>query len=165
MNEHWEVINAGSVKVSNTPEELWENAIAYLTWCKENPITFKRTLTSGKEAGKQVEIEAPRALHMTALCLHCGISVEYFNDLLMSKDGSLYSIVASRIDAVMQSYNLEMAIVEVFNPIIVSKMIDFGASKADNNKPISVTILEGTPKLANSESEIIKQLEDEIEGS
>ena len=81
FNEHWKVINSGSRVVSNTPEQLWNAAVAYFKWNEENPIKAKRTLTSGKTQGEKVEVEFKRPLSIKAFCLHANISERYLTDI------------------------------------------------------------------------------------
>ena len=39
---HWQIVNNNRHVVSNTPQELWNNAVEYFKWNDENPIKTKR---------------------------------------------------------------------------------------------------------------------------
>lgn len=161
MKNHWQLINDGDVVVSNTPEELWENACKYFAWCDEHQITQKRTATTGKRTGEKYKVGYVRPYTLKGLCLHCGILEEYFNDILSSKEkNSMYSIVANRIDYVIKTQLTENAIVGIFNPVFVSRMLSLD-SPQDTFTPITVNIVGGTPELSTSESEIENKVKTE----
>jgi hypothetical protein len=161
MQNHWEIVNSGKTTVSNSAEELWQNAIAYFSWCDQNPIKIKRTITSGKEVGKQVETETPRPYSVKGLCLHCGILEEYLRDIRRSKDqGSLYYIVVSKIMYLIYIQNVELATVGVFNPIFTAKMLNIGEDDAPA-QAITINVVTDLPTLSNSEKEVLEKLEAE----
>ena len=161
MANHWEVVNAGRIRVSSEPEDLWDNACEYFKWCDENPIETKKTLTSGKEAGKIVVDVQTRPYSKKGLCIHCGILEEYLNDLRQIKDReSLWYIVVSKILYIIYVQNLELATLGVFNPIFVSKVL--GMEKDDTpTSGIKIQIVQGLPELSVSENEILEKLESE----
>jgi hypothetical protein len=159
MNEHWQIIASGGIKVSNSAQELWQGAIKYFEWCKENPIITKKTLTSGKEAGKRVEQEYPRPYTVKGLCMHLGIMEEYLRDLRKSQDKTnLYYIVASRILYAIYTQNAEMALIGVYNPIFTAKMLNIGSDDTPT-APIKIEIVDGLPPLSSSENEILEKYE------
>jgi len=162
MSSHWEVVDKGLTVVSNTPESLWKNACAYFKWCDENPITAKRTITSGKDSGKRVDIEESRPYSIKGLCLHCGIFEEYIRDIRSSKDNtSMYYIVVSKILYIIYIQNLENATVGIFNPIFVSKVLNMEKDDTPTGS-IKIEIVGGLPELSKSENEILEKLELEI---
>ena len=162
--QHWEVLNSGAVVVSNTPEDLWLNAIKYFKWCSDNPIVRKRTLVSGKEAGKLVKEEQERPYSIKALCLHCGITEEYIRDIRSSEDKSnVYYQVVSKVLYLIYTQNLENATVGIYNPIFVSKVLNMEKDDIPT-KGITIEIMGGLPELSTSENEILKKLEDENPG-
>ena len=159
MEHHWQVVNSGRINVSTSAEEMWANATRYFEWCDTNPIKVKRTLTSGKEAGKKVDLEQPRPYSIKGLCLHCGILEEYISDLRQTKDKtSLYYIVISKILYIVYIQNLELATVGVFNPIFTAKVLNM----ENTDTPVSairIDIVNGLPALSKSENEILEKLD------
>lgn len=160
MANHWQIVKAGKVQVSNTAEGLWMQACDYFQWSDDNPVEYKRTLTSGKEAGTKVPIEAPRPYSIKALCLHCGITEEYLRDIRNSKDkNSMYYAVVSKIMYIIYVQNAELATVGVFNPIFTAKVLNLET----DDTPVSAVRVEvigmGTlPQLSKSESEVLEKL-------
>lgn len=161
MQSHWQVVDSGKIRVSNTPEELWSNAAGYFAWCDANPIKHTKTITSGKEVGKKVESESPRPYSIKGLCLHCGILEEYIRDVRQTKDKvSLYYVVVSKILYIIYIQNLELATVGVFNPIFVSKVLNMEKDDTPASG-VKIEIVGGLPELSKTENEILDKLERE----
>lgn len=161
QNEHWKVLSAGGRQVSNTPQELWEAAITYFKWCDDNPITAKRTLTSGKTQGEKITIEYKRPYSIKGMCLHCNISERYINDIKQTNQPeSEWYVIMEKILMIIYTQNLEGAIVDLYNPIMVSKVLNMDQPSDDNNKPIRVEIVHAVSnELSNSENEVLKKLD------
>lgn len=161
MNDHWKVLSGGGVVVSNTAEQLWENATKYFKWCEDNPIKTKKPLTSGKTQGQSFTVEYNRPFTVEGLCLHCGISKQYINSILETHDKSSdFRIVIERIMYVIYSQNLEGAIVDLYNPVIVSKILKIDKEQETSSQSIKVEIVRTEkPKLANSEDEVLSRLD------
>ena len=159
MFNHWEVVQGGGIVVSNTPQGLWLNACKYFQWSDEHPIVVRKTLTSGKEAGKIITNESIRPYSIKALCLHCGILEEYLRDIRAGKDEtSLYYTVVSKILYIIYIQNLEMAMVGEYSPVFASRVL--GMEKEDTpSGAITVNVVGGLPELSKSENDILKKLE------
>jgi hypothetical protein len=161
MNEHWRVINSGGRTISNTPEELWNQAVEYFRWCDEHPILAKRTLTSGKTQGEKVTVEFKRPYSIKAMCLHCNISERYIKDMLESnaKD-SEWVMVVEKIMMLIYTQNLEGAIVDLYNPIMVSKVLNMDKDTQETGSNVRIEIVTSEAnQLANSENEVLKKLD------
>lgn len=156
---HWEMVDAGLMKEIKTPEDIWHNAKTYFKWCDETPITQKKPVMVGKEAGKSVTVETIRPYSIKALCLHCGIDEEYIKDIRASKaKDSLWYIVISKILYIIYVQNYELAQVDVFNAGFTAKVLSL--DKEDTpNQAIQVTVVQGLPSISNSENEILEKLE------
>lgn len=162
MNNHWEVINAGGQQIINTPKQLWEAVVKYFKWCDDNPIVSKRTLTSGKTQGIKVDVEYVRPYEIKAMCLHCNISERYIKDLKESHAvDSEWVMVMEKILYIIYNQNVEGAIVDLYNPIMVSKLIGLDKDNgSDSDKAPRVEIVDSTTKeIATSENEILENLD------
>ena len=150
---HWEV----DMLESNNPKSLWKNACEYFKWCDKNPIKPRKTVMTGKEAGKQVEVELIRPYTVKALCLHCGITEEYLKDMREAPKDSEAYLVVSRILMNIWVQNAEMAMVGEFNPVFTAKMLNIDM---EDNGPQKVVIeyVGNLPPLAKSEIEILENL-------
>lgn len=147
---------------SNTAQRLWENAIAYFAWNKANPIEYKKTILSGKTAGDKVLIEAPRMLTVKGLCLFCGLLEDYLEDIWRSADKSNeYYIVATRILYHIHTQNMEYAAIDVFNPILVTRLHKLEVEEAPTGT-IKIEYVRNLPALSNSENEVLEKLDQEM---
>lgn len=160
-NDHWKVIAGGGVTISTTPEQLWAQICAYFKWVEDNPIKTKRTLTSGKEAGKEVTISYQRPYTVKAMCLHCGISEKYIKDIIetSAKESGYYQVLEKTM-MLIYNQNLEGGLVDIFNPIMVSKVLNMDKPSNQDDKPVRVEIVNSeVNKLSNSENDILKNLD------
>lgn len=161
FDQHWKVVNSGARVLSNTPQQLWESAIEYFKWCDDNPVKAKRTLTSGKTSGEKVELEFVRPYSIKGFCLHCNVSMRYLNDLKDSKDrNSEWYMVVEKIMMIVYTQNLEGAMVDLYNPIITSKLLNLDSEKENEGTHVKVEIVDSrSSHLANSENELLKKLD------
>lgn len=167
--QHWQIVNNNRTVVSNTPEMLWSNAVQYFQWCDDNPLETKITVTTGKEAGNHVKKIQPRPYSVKALCLHCNVLEEYIRDLRASgtNAGEWYHVV-SKILYIIYTQNLEYAITDTFNPIMISKVLNMEKDDVPSGG-VTVKIItqdpytgNRIPELSSTENDILKKLELEI---
>lgn len=161
MKEHWEVVNAGGTVISSTPKQLWEELVKYCKWCDATPIKEQKTMLSGKTQGQKVEIEYKRPYTVEGFCLHAGITKRWIADIegMHGKDSEWYMVV-SKIMSVIYTQNLEGAIVGMFNPIVVAKLLNLDKPQEEDSKTVRVEIIDtGKKILANSEAEILSNLD------
>lgn len=148
---------------SNTEQQLWDNAVAYFNWTKDNPIEYKKTAMSGKMTGEKYIVEAPRMLTVKGLCLFCGVLEEYLYDIWKSKDkSSLYYIVVTRIMYHIHTQNMEYAAIDVFNPILVSRIHNIEKEETPVGS-IKIEFVRNVPALSTSEIEVLEKLDEEME--
>lgn len=157
--QHWQLVSAGMRTVSNTPEGLWSNATEYFKWCDDNPVEIKKTLVSGKEAGRTVVTETPRPYSVKGLCVHCGILQEYVRDIQQTKDkSSKYYMVISTILYLIFIQNQELAMIGVYNPVFTSRVLNMDKDDTPVSS-ITVNVVHGLPQLSNSENEVLEKLD------
>lgn len=161
QDHHWKVINAGGRQISNTPEQLWSQAVEYFRWCDDNPMKAKRTLTSGKTQGEKVTIEFVRPYSIQGFCLHASVSASYLKDLIESKmKDSEWTMVAEKIMMIIYTQNLEGAVVDLYNPIMVSKILNMDKGADTNDKPVRVEVVTSQQNtLDSSENEVLQNLD------
>lgn len=161
MQHHWQKLVDGNVKTPTTPADLWEQSVVYFNWCDTNPIIQKKTILIGRDVGRKVEEENPRPYTLKGLCIHTGLSENYFKDIKNSNTNSMYYAVVMRILYIIYVQNQELATVGVFSPIFTSKML--GMDKEEDTQKTEFTVrvvaLDGISKLSNSESEVMKKIE------
>ena len=160
--EHWEIIANGQIVVDRNAEELFENMCSYFKFCDDNPIESKRTITSGKGVGNRVIQLTRRPYSVKGMCLHCGISESYLNDILQSKSkDDMYYIAVERAMYIIHTQLMENALIGEFSPILTSKILKLDTQENDVGA-IKVEIVQGTPELANSENEVLEKIEEEL---
>lgn len=148
---HWQIKCSQS---SNTPEELWDQAVSYFQWCEDHPIKPKRLISAGKLAGTETEITRPRPYTLEGLCIHCGIDYKYIDSLRQMKDtASEWAAVMTRIMMVIKTQNLEYAMIGEFNPIMTAKILNI-ETKEEVPQDVKVEIVGGMPPLLEDESQI-----------
>jgi hypothetical protein len=148
---HWVV---RSSEIGDTPETLWEAARKYFIWCENNPI-YKEEMI--RQTGEIVSAICPRPFNLPALCIHCGITPAFINDMARNPKAGNYYFVAQRILQVIYSQNLEYAMVGIFNPVIAAKKLNLGTQDEQGKTPATVNVevitYAGQPGLADSEFE------------
>lgn len=156
--QHWEVLDAGEIEILDTPEWLWNKAKEYFGWCDDNPIISKKTMETGKNAGNKIINEHQRPYTLRGMCIHSGLTTEYFKDVRNINDpGSLVYKVVSRILYIIYVQNLELATVGIYNPVMISKLLNLEKDDTPSS-PIKIEFVQGLPALANSENEILEKL-------
>ena len=161
MQHHWQRLVDGNITTPTTPEELWQKAVTYFSWCDSNPIIQKKTVMTGKEAGKKVEEETPRPYTLKGLCIHLGLSERYFSDVKSAGVETLYYAVVMRILYIIYVQNQELATVGVFSPIFTSKMLGIDKEEDSEEREFVIRVVSsnGAGQLSNSESEVFKKIE------
>lgn len=163
MANHWEVVDLG-VNIGTgdiTPEMLWQNACRYFQWCDDNPIKAKKSITAGKEVGKEVKVKISRPYTIKGMCLHCNIDERYLKDIRNTKEtGSDYFIVVSKLLYIIYVQNVEYAMVGIFNPVFTSKILNLDKEES-SPQTIKIEMVAGLPTLSGSELEILEKLEKE----
>ena len=77
-----------------------------------------------------------------------------------AKDSEYY-LIMEKILMIIYTQNLEGAIADIYNPIMVSKVLKMDAPSDPSTGPVKVEIVHSTSKLSNSENEVLKKLDSE----
>lgn len=146
---HWMVKSKAS---GNRPEDLWDDAIEYFMWCEANPIYKQEVI---KQTGAQVTTEYPRPFNLPALCLHCGVTPQYINDIARNSAAGDYYLVAQKILQVIYAQNFEYSMVGIFNANMTIRKLDLGGDveSGKSSSTINIEVIKGdnAPLLSNSE--------------
>lgn len=157
----WQIVQMSADIISSTPEQLFDNAMKYFEWSDNNPITTKKKILNGAKAGESVEVDHPRPYTIKNLCLFCNISEEYLVDCRNSTDKtSPYYVVATKIMYLVYAQNMEMAMLDIFNPIFTAKVLNMEKEEAPSSG-VRVEIVNGLPELLDSEIKVLEKLESE----
>ena len=155
-NQFWRLRSKnGKERKFPTSEALWEAACEYFEWCDENPWRIEKT----KKKGKSKEVESTptqRPYTIAALCMYLGVHSTYLNDL-KDKD---YSEVITRIKQIIETNQIEGAMVGAYNANIVSRIngltdkMDIESGGSPIAATIQVQVISTGVPLASSEDEI-----------
>lgn len=148
---HWMVKSKSS---GSTPEALYEDAKQYFMWCESNPI-YKNEII--KQTGLEIRAEFPRPFNLPALCIHCGVSVQYINEMARNYGAGDYNKVAQWILQVIYAQNLEFAMVGIFSAVVTAKKLNLGSIDESKDLPavVNLTLVKSdeTPQLGENEIE------------
>jgi DNA-packaging protein gp3 len=120
-NQFWKLRSKhGRDKLFATPELLWEAACEYFAYCDKNPWKVVKDKTKGKNKEKE-ESPTQCPYTLTGLMAYLDVSKSFWNDF--KKGGHEdFSVVITRIENIIESQQLEGAIVGAFNANIVSRI-------------------------------------------
>lgn len=148
---HWMVKGKAS---GDTAESLYEDAKEYFMWCEAHPIKVPQTVA---QTGAQIMVEKTRPFNLPALCVHCGVTVGYINDMSRKPEAKEWYAVAQWILACIYSQNLEYAMVGIFNGNITRAKLGLGKDEDEIKAPATIVM-----KLVDS-SDVPQLGENEIE--
>jgi hypothetical protein len=120
---HWMIKPKAS---GTTAQDLHNDAKEYFMWCEKNPI-YKQEII--KQTGQSMVVEYPRPFNLPALCIHCGISVGYLNDMAQNPQAQEFYMVAQWIMQVIYAQNLEYGMVGIFSSVLTAKKLNLGVSE------------------------------------
>lgn len=142
-NQFWNLrCKHGRDKLFAAPELLWEAACDYFQWCDDNPWKAVKTKKKGKSSEKEESV-TQRPYTLSGFLSYCGVNAGYWSDFKQSKGFEDFSEIVSRIENVIETQQLEGAIVGAFNPNIIARKLGL-AEKQDNTIKLkgSVPIIE-----------------------
>lgn len=148
---HWMIKSQAS---GSTPESLYEDAKQYFMWCEANPIKVPQIVV---QTGAQTMVHKTRPYNLPALCVHCGVTVGYINDMSRKPAAQEWYQVAQWILAVIYSQNLEYSMVGVFNANITKAKLGLGNREDEIKAPAVIEM-----KVVNS-ADVPSLAENEIE--
>jgi hypothetical protein len=153
---HWELIDWENLQVAATPQQLWTKMRQYFKESDLNPIVIPRTVINGRNAGQEVYEKRIRPYSVKAMCMHCGITEEYINDVLSGPDGEWKTVLKTGL-MLIYTQIYEMGMLGEFSPIFAAKAI---AMDKEDTGPQKVTIeyVGDLPPLAKSENEILENM-------
>lgn len=161
--QHWMKVSNSGWTSSETPDSFLQKATEYFKWCDDNPIKSKRTLTSGKTQGAKVEMEFVRPYTIKGLCIHCNIPEKFLIDISKTYNPEeRWRIVVEKVLMIIYNQNLEGGIVDMYNPVIISKILNLEKPEDNRNVSIRVEVIKSdSEQLANSENQVLQMLDSE----
>jgi hypothetical protein len=153
---HWELIDWEQLQVAATPQQLWDKMRQYFKTSDENPIVIPRTVINGRNAGTEVTERKIRPYSVKALCMHCGITEEYINDVLQGPDSEWKTVLKTGL-MIVWTQIYEMGMLGEFSPIFAAKAIAMDKEDTGPQK-VLIEYVGDLPPLAKSENEILENM-------
>lgn len=122
-NQFWKLRSKhGRDKLFATPDLLWNAACEYFQWCDDNDsLTVTKRKTKGKTKEKEETI-TKRPYTLTGFLLYCDAGEEYWRNFRAANHLEFKGVI-SRIESVIETQQLEGAIVGAFNPNIIARKL------------------------------------------
>lgn len=120
-NQFWKLRSKhGRDKLFATPELLWDAACGYFEYCDSNPWKVTKTKLKGKKKEtEETPTQCPYSL--SGLMAYFDVSKSFWNDF--KKGGHEdFSVVITRIENIIETQQLEGALVGAFNANIVARI-------------------------------------------
>lgn len=132
----WEVRKIGKPPSFDSPDEMWERAIEYFEWCKENSLNEQKLFNYQGELTAGV-VPHMRAMTQAGLCAFMNISVSTWHNY---KDKPAYLEVTRAIEEIMTEQKFTGAAAGMLNPNIIAR--DLGLTeKTEETKKVTHNIM------------------------
>jgi hypothetical protein len=121
--------------------------------------TSGRVLQMG--GGEAVLVYFKRPYTIKGFCLHANISERYIKDISETheKQSEMY-VIMEKILYIIYNEVLEGGLVDIYNPVMVTKLLKMDGEQGDDTKRTIVTIVDSiSTKMHNSESSVIANLD------
>lgn len=117
-NDIWSVKPAlGRPPKFKTPDELWEAAVEYFEWNRDNPLSEAK-IVSFRGSSTIETLPKLRAMTFVAFSLFVGISLERYWSL-RTRDG--FERVMEDIDNIIRTQKFEGAAADLLNPNLIAR--------------------------------------------
>lgn len=121
-NQYWKLRNShGRSKLFATPEPLWETTCGYFEYCDSHPWKTIKTKTKGQKTETE-ETVTQYPYTLGGLMSFMNVSRSYWRKFRASANEDYFTII-TRIENIIQTQQLEGALVGAFNPNIVARVL------------------------------------------
>ena len=130
-------------KIFETPQELWDTAVAYFKWADEHPWKKQDFIKGGDFAGTIIELENARPYTIEGFCIFANISTQTFRNYRENEKYKTYFEVSRAIEEIIYNNKFEGAAVGAFQHNIIAA--DLGLEKKkrltiDQDEPLTIKI-------------------------
>ena len=130
-NQFWKLHSKhGRDTLFSTPDLMWEAACEYFQWCDDNPWRVVKNKTKGKIKEKE-DSPTQRPYTLSGFLFYIGANNGYWSEFKSSQKYEAFSEVVSRIENIIETQQLEGAIVGAFNPSLIARKLGL-AEKQDS---------------------------------
>lgn len=115
--------NKGRPRAFDTPEDIWDAAIAYFEWVERNPL-WEAKLVSFQGISTVEQLPKMRAMTLMGFWLHSGVNKDTW---YRYKNDSHYREVCENVEYHIREQKFSGAAAGLLNPIIIAR--DLGLSE------------------------------------
>ena len=124
QNNYWQFRNKHGRDFKYTPDELWNEALAYFEFMSKSVWNKKEAIKSGDKAGTLIDIPTITPLSIETFCLYADISrptlLNYESNEDPYKD---FFTITTCIKDIISSQQFEGATVGAYNPNIIARKL------------------------------------------
>jgi len=113
-NQYWKLAHNWRKPKSYQPEQLWEKAIEYASWCEKHPLSELKVFGSGVK----MKVPKMRAMTIKGFCLYANIHISTFYEYEKQK---AYSEIITQVRALFFSQKFEGAAADLLNSNIIAR--------------------------------------------
>lgn len=139
-HKYWQFMEyPGRPRKYPKPRDLWKAACSYFDWTDETPINELKHMVVDKDL-REVEQPRPRAMTITALCRHIGITQALWCRWKKERDDE-YVTVMNTIEEVIRDQKFTYAAVGMMNSTLISRdlgLADKQELSGPSGKPIEL---------------------------
>ncbi len=117
MTELWEKRSIGKPPSFNSPDEMWNRALEYFEWCKENALEAQKVFCFQGEIVKDGE-KKMRAMTQAGLCAFLNISTSSWHNYKAKED---YLEVTGIIENIMYEQKFTGAAAGLLSSNIIAR--------------------------------------------
>ena len=146
----------GRARLFETPDDLREACMRYLEWAETNPLVEEKHFCA-QGAIVTAEIQKPRAVTITGLCIFLGIHRTTWQSYRASDE---FDYICDEIEDRMKQYKFENAVAGLMNPTLIARDIGL-VEKTDVTNHGTVTHVNYSPAdYKQAELELGNKLDD-----
>lgn len=126
-NQFWKLRSKhGADAIFESPEIMQEACMEYFEETSKRKWFKAEAIKGGKEVGKTINVPTETPFSISGLCLFLGVNTRYFEQFEKSetyKNNKDYSTIITRVKDIIETHQLEGAIVGAFNPNIIARKL------------------------------------------
>lgn len=145
-NRFWEIRKThGRDPAFSSPEQMWEDCVAYFAWCEDNPLIESKPFAFQGTAFLE-QVPKMRAMTVTGLCVFLGIGRSTWEDYKKKKD---FSVIMQDVEQVIYEQKFTGAAADLLNANIIARELGLADKKDHQSTDGSMAPKESKTIVAN----------------
>lgn len=135
----------GHPKITESPEEIWEQALEYFGWVHDNPLMELKAMSSKDDGIQKVALPKMRAMTIEGLCIWLGISRDTWNKWGRNYNGAHpeKTDVCAYINQIIREQKFTAAAADLMNANFISKdlgLLDRIEHNGNPDAPMTISV-------------------------